>query len=396
MLDIAQPEADKILTDRRLIKYQPFAKLVEAAAREQNIGAGRIFLEILGLTIRKKAMTPDEYFAYRVYRKDLSRTEKQQFVGARGSFELNCKLSPPALTQLRGFLGDKYAFPALMHQAGLPTTETQAIFTTDRFTGKLRTLRNSDQIIAFLSNGARFPIFGKPVKGAQALGTVRIDDVDTASGLAKLRNGHVVSVNALADEIIRDFPEGYLFQSVVEQHPALTEIAGDTLATLRLVTVIEEVEPTVLYALWKIPAPRAMSDNFWQEGSTLAWLNIDTGRIERCVTGKGSEQKEIVEHPTSGKELSQVHLPHWPEAIELVKNAHALFPVNGCLGWDIAIGREGPLVVECNENPGHDFYQICTGRGALNPQMQAIFSRVIARNKRLLAGRKERRYTVGR
>jgi len=36
MLDQAHPETEKILTDRRLVKYKPFAKLVEAAAREQR------------------------------------------------------------------------------------------------------------------------------------------------------------------------------------------------------------------------------------------------------------------------------------------------------------------------------------------------------------------------
>lgn len=89
MLDQSQTDVGKILTDRRLVRYQPFAKLVEAAAREQKIGAGKIFLEVMRLTGRKKKMTADEYFAYQVYRKDLSLTEKKEFVGARGSYELN-------------------------------------------------------------------------------------------------------------------------------------------------------------------------------------------------------------------------------------------------------------------------------------------------------------------
>lgn len=396
MLDQSQTDVGKILTDRRLVRYQPFAKLVEAAAREQKIGAGKIFLEVMRLTGRKKKMTADEYFAYQVYRKDLRLTEKKEFVGARGSHELNDKLSPPALTQLRGFLGDKFAFPALMQQTGLPVTETQAMFTTDRYIGNLRALRNSRDIIAFLGQDADFPIFGKPVKGAQALGTVRIDAVDAPSGLAKLHDGRVVSVASLAEEIVTDFPDGYLFQTAVEQHPVLTEMAGETLATVRLVTVIEDSDPKTLYSVWKIASPKAMSDNFWQDGSMLASLNIENGRIERCVTGKGSEQTEIAAHPVSGKEFSTFQIPQWEDAVALVKNAHALFPQVGCLGWDVAMGKNGPLIVECNENPGHDFYQVATGRGALTPELQASFTRVIARNESVAKGLKERAYKVGR
>jgi len=396
MLDETQSEAGKILTDRRLVKYKPFSKLVEAAAREQNIGAGRIFRDILGFFFRKYGLSPDEYFAYRVYRKDLTRAEKREFISEIGNFKLNCRLSPPELTQMRGFLGDKFAFPAFLQQAGLPTTETQAIFTPDRFTGALPAVRDSDGIVAFLEKDARFPIFGKPSKGAQALGTVRIDAVDAESGQAQLHDGRVVSVRALAEEIVRDFPDGYLLQSVVEQHPALTEMVGETLATLRLVTVIEEVEPTVLYALWKIPSPKAMSDNFWQQGSMLAWLNAEIGEVERCIVGTGSEQEEIAIHPMSGKDILRFRLPHWSEAVDLVKKAHALFPVNGCLGWDVAIGSDGPLLVECNENPAHNFYQLGTGRGVLNPELQAAFNRVVARNLRFVAGLKERKYKVGR
>ncbi|SEL11107.1 Sugar-transfer associated ATP-grasp [Roseovarius nanhaiticus] len=396
MLDQAHPETEKILTDRRLVKYKPFAKLVEAAAREQKIGAGRIFREIVGLTARKAGLTADEYFAYRVYRADLSRTEKREFVGARGSFELNRKLSPPGLTQMRGFLGDKFGFPALLQQTGLPTTEIQAAFTTDRFIGSLPALKNATDIVSFLSETAKFPLFGKPVKGAQALGTIRIDAVDAASDIAKLHDGRVVAISALSEEIVRDFPDGYLFQSVVEQHPVLTETAGEILATMRMVTVIEDTAPTLLYALWKMPSPKAMSDNFWQDGSMLSWLNVVTGQVERCVTGGGSDQKEISIHPVSGKDLLQMRMPHWAEATDLVKKAHALFPVNGCLGWDVAIGKDGPLIVECNTNPGHDFYQIGTGRGALNPEMQAVFSRVIARNKAMIASLTKRKYKIGR
>jgi hypothetical protein len=388
MLDSTTPAARKILTHRRPTPPVPFATLVEAAARSEKIGAGRILGDILKLTFRRHGLTAREYFEHRVYRRDLSMAEKREFIGEKENFRLNCELSPPGLTQLRGFVGDKLAQGALWHQLGLPATETQALFSRDRWVGQIPVLRNATEIADFLAGDARAPLFGKPVHGSHALGSVRIERIESAAGQALLGDGLVVAIRDLADEIVTEFPEGYLFQSTVEQHPDLVATVGKVLATIRLVTVIEGERPRVLYGVWKIPSPEAVSDNFWQEGSILARIDGDSGTVTECVTGKGPERGVVDTHPVTGKRLAGFALPFWREANDLVEKAHAIFPVTGCFGWDVGITPDGPILVECNSNPCHEFYQMATGRGTLNPEMQAVFDRVRARSRDLLADRK--------
>ena len=72
----------------------------------------------------------------------------------------------------------------MMAALGLPTTRIQAAFAPSRGFGALTTLRSAADVVRFLTTGARFPLFGKPVRGAQAIGSVLIAKV--ADGVATL------------------------------------------------------------------------------------------------------------------------------------------------------------------------------------------------------------------
>ncbi|MBD3677583.1 MAG: hypothetical protein HUJ27_04180 [Rhodobacteraceae bacterium] len=328
-------------------------------------------------------LTDRDYYSYLLFRPELSIEEKRQFVGVRSSFNLNVKLSPPDLTQMRGFLGDKVTFLALMRHLGFGAAETQALVSNDRILGNMPVLRSVEDIVAFLENDARYPLFGKPVIGYQAVGTVGIKGKGGVRGTLELINGETAQITRMAEEIMESFSEGYMLQSLVPQHPDISEYAGMAVGTVRVVTVIEDKFPQVLYAVWKIPSRTAMSDNFWQKGSMLCAVDEKTGTVLSCRYGKGVGQKLIEDHPETGKRIVGFKLPHWDKVCELATSVHGIYPVNGCLGWDIAIGPDGPEIVECNENTGHDFYQMATGRGPLNEDLMPHFERVIARSKRL-------------
>ncbi len=384
----------KILADRRETKPPAVADLVKMAAARAGTSPSRIFREMIALGMRRNGVSQHEFFNCQLYRPDLSRAEKREFLGEMGSYRLNLRLSPPNLTRMRGFLNDKITHTALWKAWGIPTTETQAAFAPDRWLGPIPALHDTDEIIAFLTQNARFPLFCKPIAGLQALGSVCIDGVDAAGGTAHLANGETVSISDLADEITRDFPEGYMFQSAVTQDPTVTAIAGRTLSCVRFVTVIREAAPEVLYASWKIASPTAMADNFWQEGSMLARVDAESGVVQNCVLGKGPEAREIETHPVSGKPIVGYRIPHWEAAKKLVLNAHAIFPINGCLGWDVGIGADGPVIIECNDNPGAEFYQLVAGRGMMNDTMRPILDKVIARNKKIAADKRRRLYKL--
>ncbi|MCX7287005.1 MAG: hypothetical protein NTW20_05455 [Rhodobacterales bacterium] len=365
-------------------------RMIEAVARTSGVSPLRQFAEILGLNRHDTALGPYEYHRYQVYRPDLSWTEKRSFVGRKGSTRLNLRLAPPGLSQMRGFLSDKLAFTGLMTHLGLPTTRVQAAFGTGRSFGALKTLRCEADIERFLTNEARFPLFGKPAQLQAGLGAVWIDTIDRRLGTARLGNGRTVGLRRLVSEIAGHATGGYLFQDVVDQHSDLVEMSGGrTLSTLRIVTVVAEADqPQVLYAVWRLPPPDAMIDDFWQDQSLMANVDIASGQLGHLRQGKGPETEWRTSHPVHGTPVTGRNLPFWNEAAALAVSAHAVVPASGILGWGIAIGPEGPVLIECNENTSHGIYQLATGRGLLNATFSAAFDKVDARNARMRAARK--------
>ena len=60
------------------------------------------------------------------------------------------------------------------------------------------------------------------------------------------------------------------------------------------------------------------------------------------------------------------------------------------IGWDVAISPEGPVIIECNDNPFHTLYQLSHGRGVLNPDFAPVFDRVAEVSAKMLEDRKAR------
>ena len=89
-------------------------------------------------------------------------------------------------------------------------------------------------------------------------------------------------------------------------------------------------------------------------------------------------------HPVSGKVFAGTQLPDWAEACEMAREAHALFPEFGVIGWDVAFTENGPLLIECNDNPFHSLYQMAYRRGIWNDDFRPVLERTIALSKKLL------------
>lgn len=359
--------------------------LLQVVARQYKVSPFTQFADIFRLSRGENRLTGREYYDYMVYRPSLSPAEKKEFVGEEGSFRLNLRLAPPALTMMRNFLSDKVALTALLTQFGLATTRTQAVFSTARRFGSLTVLSTAPQVQDWLQNRATFPLFGKPVKGQQAQGSVRIDRIE--KGEAILGSGKRVALQSLSTEIAAHGENGYVFQDAVAQHPEVTAMVGtEAVSTIRVVTVVENGKPRVLYTLWKMPGTNAMSDNFWQDGSLIAHVDAASGKVLTVRKGTGPSSEWVEKHPVTGVTLTGAQLPEWQSVTDLALAAHAIFPINGILGWDIAIGPDGARIIECNENTGHGLYQLASGRGILNPDFAPTFAGIDNANKAWLAG----------
>ncbi len=358
--------------------------MIERVARQAGVSPFRQFADIFRLKGGKTQLTAKEYYEFQVYRPDVTPALKREFVGEKGSFALNLRLAPPGLTNMRNFLADKVGLTSMMGGLGLATTRLQAAFSPTRGFGNLPTLRSAADVVRFLATDALYPLFGKPVRGSQAMGSVLIRSIDGV--IATLGNGQTISLSKLADEVAQNTTYGYAFQDAVIPHPAVATLTGSqTVSTVRVVTVNHSDTPQVLYTVWKLPAPNAMSDNFWQKGSLIALVEPGSGLVQKVRFASGPDTQWVEAHPVTGTQLVGATLPCWQSVLDLARAAHATVPDNGILGWDIAITAQGALLIECNENTGHGLYQLASGRGVLNGDFLPVFDQITARNARILA-----------
>lgn len=371
---------DKTLLVAPQAKKAPESPTLVRVAREAGVGPFTQLGQILTLKAKGTKLRPNEYYDFQVYDKRLTAAQRAEFIGVKASTELSAKMSPDTLPVMGKFLSNKVMLTNTLKSFGVPTTQTQAVAHKDRAFGDVPALRTEEEVMRFLREDAVYPIFAKPLWGSLSEGSACFERLDADGETLHLSNGKTIPLADMAREIIADYSKkGFLFQSTVKQHSAMSDLAGPALGSIRTVTVVEqEGKARVLYALWKIPSPKAMSDNFWQDGSMLAKIDLDTGEVLSVRRGTGPDTTHPETHPVSGKPIVGFKLPHFDLLKETAEKAHMLFPYIGCLGWDIGMSEDGPVIVECNTKPFHTLYQLATGEGVMNPRFAKVFKNVIA------------------
>ena len=379
---------DKALLAAPKTPKPPAADTLIRIAREFGVSPLRQMREMWALRRGPGKLSAQEYVSTGAFRPEFDAAAKREFVGREGSYQLNIAPNDLKLTVSRGFVRDKILYTQLLRSLGLPATETQALVHVTRQAGDMPVLRAPQEVMAFLLTRARFPLFGKPVEGSGSVGSVLLTSVDAASGMLHLGNGRKLEMDAFAHEIVADYPEGFLFQTAIEQHEVLRAVTGAAVGTLRVVTTRDAEGIRPLYTLWKIPSPRAMSDNYWQDGSMIAELSAE-GRVLSCAHGAGPGYEKIETHPVSGVRFAGLQIPHWQELHRVAVEAHGVFPEFGIIGWDIGMGQDGPVIIEANDNPFHALYQLAADRGVRNAEFLPRFEAATQETKRLLKARIE-------
>lgn len=354
-------------------------------ARKHGVSPFRQMREMFRLARGPGKLSSQEYYATGAYHPDLTMDQKRQLVGVAGSYALNIAMSPDKLATNRTFIQDKVVYTALLAGLGFATTRTLAVAQQDRLYGDIRSLSGPEEIREFLSDPAIYPLFAKPARATGSFGSALLQGLE--DGQLVLGNGRRIAVDTLCAEIAADYPDGYLFQQALTQHSDLSDVAGTAIGTVRVVTVRDGDMPRMLYALWKIPSPTAMSDNFWQDGSMIAPVDA-VGRVGRCRIGSGPQARDVDAHPVSGRRFEDVTIPFFDQIPELASRAHAVFPEFGIIGWDIAITPESPVLIEANDNPYHALYQNAFCRGIRNADFMPVFDRVTAASEAMFERRK--------
>lgn len=146
----------------------------------------------------------------------------------------------------------------------------------------------------------------------------------------------------------------YLVEETIRQHPEMERLHPGSINTLRLVTLLAHGEPYVMYALIRAGGKGQCIDNICSGGM---YAPVDeTGTVFHDAFCE-REERFYERHMESGVKFVGFQVPYYPEAAELVRRAAKVAPQVGYVGWDVAIGENGPLIIEGNVIPGYDMCQ---------------------------------------
>lgn len=146
-----------------------------------------------------------------------------------------------------------------------------------------------------------------------------------------------------------------LAEEVVLQHSELMRLFPNCLNTIRLVTINYHGKVSIVFAGIRMGMGNTVVDNL-NSGGLAAVIDTKTGIIKTPGANKCGQVFD--KHPDTGTEIKGFKIPAFDEAVKLVKSAAEVVPQIGYTGWDIAICDSCQLIIEGNQYPGHDIYQM--------------------------------------
>lgn len=89
-------------------------------------------------------------------------------------------------------------------------------------------------------------------------------------------------------------------------------------------------------------------------------MDIKAGKL----VGNGIDKKlNESEKSITNIKFDGFQIPYWEEIKEMVLKAALVNDKVNLVGWDVAISKNGPLIIEGNRGPGFDLVQILLKKG---------------------------------
>lgn len=173
-------------------------------------------------------------------------------------------------------------------------------------------------------------------------------------GIEKIDINNYKSLDEIIEYLTKD-GMNYELEELIIQCDEVNKIYDGSINTVRIVTILDDNnKPHVICAYFRIGNGKYV-DNF-NSGGMVAPVDEKTG----IVIDKAIDKKKNLydKHPATNYKIKGFKFPKWDDALELVKNASYKIPEMRYIGWDVCFSITGPVLVEGNEYPGHDIYQL--------------------------------------
>lgn len=323
--------------------------------------------EFLRLSRGRGRLPFSEYVQYGVY--DTARhspEEQSRFVSNRLHWPMtrsSCDMTFQAVTE------DKWLCSHTLATSGVRFPETLAVLDRGarRYPGT-RKLSTVDQLRDFATAGDALPFFAKENRGICSFGAMVGLEADDER--IHIENEGWIDYETFLDRTVADTP--YLLQKRESNHTFFARYC-DALATIRICILLVGDRVRIPFACLKLPSRGTVADSFWRPGNLACDIDPQTGEIWTVRSKDALGTTDYSEHPETGEPILGERIPMWARVVELAERAAWIFEPARYQSMDIAIGDDGPILVEVNTGGGFDLPQLASGRGFLTDEVLEFF-----------------------
>ena len=171
-------------------------------------------------------------------------------------------------------------------------------------------------------------------------------------GIVKLNFSDYKDKKAIYDELMN--MKKVICEECIVQHPDIAAFNPSSVNTIRVQTLVENGKCHHLYAGFRM-GRGALVDNF-HAGGIIASIDVKTGIT--CMDAIDLDGVHYPVHPESKLPTLGFQIPHWDKVLEMTENAALRLENVGLVGWDVAITRDGPCLVEGNSEASYVIIQL--------------------------------------
>lgn len=332
--------------------------------------------EIFQLILRCQ-YTPDEYFSYQFYQKDISYSEMLNYLSKFYSLNyLHPLLNKP---QWAHIMSNKFFFNSYYRYYEFPLTRIIGFFNHNggfRADGSI--LASSEDLKRMILDYKPPGLVVKPVSGSSGRNILVIHEINYDGHEIEFidSRGKSITFFDLVEHIYKvsklKSQSGCILEERIKQHQFLDSFNRDSLNTVRVVTLLrKDYHADVYLAVLRLGRMGFGIDNVSQGGLVVG---ID---LKEGILGEGSlytkfGSNRYSEHPDSGVKFKGSKIPFWEEIKNMCCKAALVTPFCRSVGWDVALTPTGPVLVEGNHYWALDL-QVHSG-GYLQPEVRKVLA----------------------
>lgn len=190
--------------------------------------------------------------------------------------------------------------------------------------------------------------FEKFLKGKKNVFAKLVDGFG-GDGVKKIKVDEIKNIKKIYKELIKN--RQFLVEDEIIQHEDLNKINKYAVNNIRIITILKDNNVHVLERVLRI-----------NDGKTDTISSHDIqGRLDEkgnLISKMVDDDLNIFEtHPVTGFRFEGIKIPYMKETLELCKKAALEVPNIRFIGFDIAITKNGPEIIEVNPYPCYTNYQ---------------------------------------